>query len=109
MGTGFFDPLFWCEREAVEACFFSKPVEFDGIKIRVVELFSDPQKFDCVTVTDPAADKIVSMVWILIPCNIGDTDVVLIVVHHNGNFTVKDIDLCHHPLSSYGLLWQNLS
>jgi len=47
------DPLFRRENETVEPGLFSKPVELDGIKIRVVELFPDTEKFDGVAVPDP--------------------------------------------------------
>ena len=35
----FLDPLFWCKREAIEAGLFSKPVEFDGFKIWIMEQY----------------------------------------------------------------------
>jgi len=40
-GPGFLDPLFWGQGEAVEACLFSKPVEFDGIKTGLIKMLPD--------------------------------------------------------------------
>jgi len=37
--AGFFNPLFGCEDKAVQTGLHSNPVEFDGIKTRVVEPF----------------------------------------------------------------------
>ena len=42
-GPSFFDPLFGGQREAVQARLHFNPVEFHGIKIRVVETFPDAQ------------------------------------------------------------------
>ena len=49
-GSGAIKPLFWRESEAVQICLHFNPVEFDEIKIGVVELFPDSKKFDRVAV-----------------------------------------------------------
>ena len=45
-GSGAFVPLFGSQREAVESGLHFNPVEFDGIRTGVVELFPDPEKLD---------------------------------------------------------------
>lgn len=89
------DPLFWSKDETVQAGLFSKPVELDGIKIRVVELLPDPEELNGVTVPEPAPDEIVSVVGVHVSCYIRDTDIILIVLNDNTNFTVEHLDLCH--------------
>ena len=94
-GMGLFDPLFGRERERVESGLFSKPVEFHGFKIRVVELFPDTEKLNGVAIPDPVPDQIVRAVRVLVPGNIRDADIILIVLHEHSDFPVKDIDGCH--------------
>lgn len=65
-GLGLLDPLLGRECEAVQACLKSNPVEFDGIKIRVVEPFPDAEEFNCVPVPKPVPDHIISVVRIFI-------------------------------------------
>lgn len=43
-GTGFEYPLFGSENKTVEPSLISNPIEFDGIKIMIVELYSKPKK-----------------------------------------------------------------
>ena len=43
--NSFLNPLLWGEGEAVQSSLFFNPVEFDGIKIGVVELFPDAEEF----------------------------------------------------------------
>lgn len=75
---------------------FSKPVESDGFKIRVVKLFPDAEKLNSVAVPDPAADKIVRAVRILITCDIRDADIIFIILYEYCNFLFKDIEISHN-------------
>jgi hypothetical protein len=52
-GPGFFDPLFGCQNETVEAGLFFNPIEFDGIKLGIVEVLPDAEKFNGVSITHP--------------------------------------------------------
>jgi len=88
-----FDPLFRRESETVEPGLFSKPVELDGIKIRVVDLLPDAEEFDGVAVPEPAPDKIIRIVGTLVTGNAGNADVILIVLDDNGDFFIEDFDL----------------
>ena len=55
--TSFFDPLFDTELVAVQASLTSNCGEFAIIKIRVVDLFPYPEKFDRVSVSQPVRDE----------------------------------------------------
>jgi hypothetical protein len=94
-GVCHLDPLFRRKGETVETGLFSKPVELDGIKIRVIELLPDAEELDRVAVAEPATDKIVRIIGVLIPSDIGDADVILIVLYDNTNFAVEYLDLRH--------------
>ena len=58
-GTGCFDPLFWSQCKTVEACLFFKPVEFDGFKILIVQIFPDTEKFDGIPIPESVSDQII--------------------------------------------------
>lgn len=64
--TGLLDPLFGRECKAVQTGLDSNPVEFDGIKSRVVEPLPDAEEFHSVPVPKPVPDHIVGVVWILV-------------------------------------------
>lgn len=49
-GAGRFDPALGCEGEAIEARLLSNPIEFDGIKIGIIELLPNAEIFDGITV-----------------------------------------------------------
>lgn len=44
-GLCLFNPLLWSQCEAVKARLFLKSVEFDGVKIRIVQMLPKPQEF----------------------------------------------------------------
>ena len=56
----------------------SNPVEFDGIKIRVVEPFPDAEEFYGVPVPKPVPDHIISVVRILIFGDVRKADKVFV-------------------------------
>lgn len=64
-GAGFLNPLLGCESETVQAGLDSNPVEFDGIKLRVVQPLPNPEEFDGVAVAQPVADDVVRVVGVL--------------------------------------------
>lgn len=84
-GLCFLDPLFRGESEAVQPGLHFKPVEFDGIKTRVVELLPDAEKFHGVSVSDPVAHKIVGTVGVLDPGDVRKADEVLFLLGQNGD------------------------
>ncbi|MDD3248018.1 MAG: hypothetical protein PHF18_14395 [Methanosarcina sp.] len=73
-----FDPLFGGQSKAVQTCLHSNPVEFDGIKIRFIELFPHTQEFHSISVSDPVADEVISMIRVLVPGDICQANVVRI-------------------------------
>ena len=52
----------------------SKSIEFDGIKILIVETLPYPQEFYGIPVPQPVLNNIISPVRIFVPCNIGIAD-----------------------------------
>ena len=42
-----------------KAGLLSHPIEFDGIKIRVIELLPDAREFDGVPVAQPVLDQVI--------------------------------------------------
>ncbi len=86
-GGGFFDLLLGCENKAVKTGLIFNPIEFDGIKTGVVEVFPDAEKFDCVAIAQPIEVEIISAVRIFVTCDVGKTDVVFLLDHKNGHFS----------------------
>jgi hypothetical protein len=64
--------------EAVETRLDSNPVEFDGIKRRVVEALPYPQKFDGISIAQPISDKVVSTIRILVTGNVSQAYVIIL-------------------------------
>jgi hypothetical protein len=75
----FIDPLPGCKDETVQPGLNSKPIEFDGIKIRIIKTLPNPQKFYSIPVPQPVLDNIIGPVRIFVPGNIRQADIVLIV------------------------------
>jgi hypothetical protein len=57
-GVCHLNPLFRSQGETIETGLFSKPVELDGIKIRVVELLPDAEKLDRFAVPEEDSDPV---------------------------------------------------
>jgi hypothetical protein len=81
----------------VEPCNFFKPVEFDGFKIPVPEMFPGAGEFDSSTVSYPVPDQVNCMIPVLIPGDIGDTDIILIIERAKGIFVTR----CLNPYHSF--------
>ena len=84
-GPGFFDPLPGGQDEAVESGPFFNPIEFDGIKIRVIELLPDAQKLDRVPIPHPVLNDVVSPFAVLVSGNIGQTDEIVLSLRQDGD------------------------
>lgn len=100
-GADFFYPLFGYQGEAVETGQLFKPVEFDGFKIRIVQLLPDPEIFDGVPVPEPIPDQIVGPVRILEPGNVRYTDIIGVFCIEDGDITPFDLQLCCHDTLLY--------
>lgn len=74
--AGLLYPLLGCQRETVQPGLLSKPVEFDGFKIRVVQLLPDADKLDRVAVAQPTSDQIIGCASVFVPRNVGEAHIV---------------------------------
>ena len=92
------DPLLRGEGETVEAGQFFNPVEFDGIKTRVVDLLPDAEELDGVAVAEPVADEVVTGVRVFVAGDVGQADVILVVDAGEANFTGEDFDFLAHAV-----------
>src|SRR5690606_10019202 len=92
--------LFRGEGETVQAGLPSKPVEFDGIKIGVIELFPNAQEFNGVAVSQPVSDQVIGAFWILVPSNISNADVLQTIPGFGSDVLVEDLQFCFHRLLS---------
>ncbi|KZK74392.1 MAG: hypothetical protein A3K90_03820 [Pelodictyon luteolum] len=86
-GTGALNPLLRREREAVEPCLHSKPIEFDGIKPGIVDLFPESEELESVAVAQPVADQVVSRDDFSVAGDVGKADIILIVEAGEADFT----------------------
>jgi len=58
------------QRKAVQTTLVSNSIEFDGIKIRIIELLLYTKKFNGIPVTHPVLDDIFASLRIAVPGNI---------------------------------------
>lgn len=82
-GSRFLDPVLWRENETVQSGLNSNSVEFDGIKIWVVEFFPDAEELDSVAIAQPVANEIVTALRVLEPSDVGEADEVLPILRNN--------------------------
>lgn len=91
-GAGLFDPSLGGQNKAVQTGLFSKPIEFDGFKIGVVELLPDAEKLYGVAVAQPVLNNVVGPLRIAVPGNVGQRNVVVLFLVIDGNRTTLDAD-----------------
>ena len=87
----------------------SKPVEFDGFKIRIVQAFPDPQELQGIAVSQPVSNQIIGSGRILASGDIGQGNVVLVLSGHDAYFIALYVDLLRHsslPLKGQGRVSQ---
>jgi hypothetical protein len=70
---------------SVQAGLHSNPVEFDGIKIGIVEPFPDAEEFIGIAVSEPVSHEVVGALGILVTCDVSDADVVLFLLRQHGD------------------------
>jgi hypothetical protein len=78
-------PLGWCKHKTVQSGPISKPLEFEGFEIRVVQGLPYPQEFNRVAIAHPILDYMVGPIWLSMLCDVGDGDVVLLCVGKHRN------------------------
>ena len=76
-GASRFDPALGGEDKTIEACLVSNPIEFDGIKIGVIQLFPDTKKFDGIAVAQPVLNDVVRSLIVFVARDIGYANVVI--------------------------------
>ena len=73
------------QRKAVQTTLVSNSIEFDGIKIRIIELLPNAKKFNGIPVTHPVLDDVVASLRIAVPGNIRQRDKIFFPVLVNYN------------------------
>jgi hypothetical protein len=86
------DPLLRRERETVQPGLHFNPVEFDGIKRRVVEPLPDPEKLHGIPVSEPVADEVVRRVRVLVASDVGEADEVVLPLGNDAHSDALDLD-----------------
>ncbi len=66
------------QNKAVQTGLYSKPIEFDGFRIGVVELLPDAEKLYGVAVAQPVLNDVVGPLRIAVPGNVGQRNVVVL-------------------------------
>ena len=77
-GAGFLNPLLRRQIKTVQPSLTFNPIEFDGIKTRVVEALPNTEELDGVPTPQPVEDDVVGSFTILESGNVGEADVVLV-------------------------------
>ena len=83
--SGFLDPLLRREDETVQARLHSNPVEFDGIKSRIIEPLPDTEEFYGASAAQPVANHIVRVVGVFEFGDVGQADDVLLVLRKHSD------------------------
>ena len=78
-----------CERKAVEAGLFSKGLEFEIFKIRVVDLLPDANQFKGIAIAHPVVDqRIVGKFF----RHVGERNEVVVAARHDGDGSSLNLD-----------------
>jgi hypothetical protein len=89
-GAGAIDPCLGGQEETVPARLISNSLEFEGIKIRVVNPLPDAQEEDGILVLEPLLDE--GAATIEIPHHVGQRDVVAVFLGHDGDGRALNFD-----------------
>jgi len=84
-GAGRIDPTFGGKDEAVQPRLLFNPIEFDGIKGGVVQLFPDAEELDGVAIAHPVRDEVVGAFGVPVAGDVGEADVVLPIMRKHGH------------------------
>ena len=80
--------------KSVQPCFFSKPLEFEGFKIGVIQTLPNPKIFCGVAVSHPIADNGIRILRFE-TCNVGKRNVIDIVDFEYRYVGLFYVYLCH--------------
>jgi hypothetical protein len=102
------DPLTWRQDETVETRPVSKPLEFEGFKIGVVEPLPDAQELDGIAVSHPVLDDKVRSIGLLVFGDVGQGNIIIagLADHRDGGaFDVDGVFFGSAHGCSYGANW----
>ena len=107
-GCSVFDPLARSQHKAVETCPISKPLEFEGFKIRVIQALPNAKEFHGVPVSHPILDDVIRACRFFVLRNVRERDVVLIPPPNHSDFRAANLDfgiggLLFHAFPSFRL------
>ena len=91
-GPGAFEPLFRGKGEAIQTSLHFNPVEFDGIKIGVVELLPDSKEFDRIAVSEPVPNEVVCSFWVSVTGDVGQADVIFVLLRKDAHDGPLDLN-----------------
>jgi hypothetical protein len=94
-GVGFLDPLLGGEDEAVESCLVFNPIEFDGIKIGIVQVLPNAEELDRVPISHPIHDNVVRPVWVFVTRDVGKADVIFVPDSEDRDLAAENLDPGH--------------
>jgi len=78
--------------KTVKAGLLSNPVEFDGVKIRILKLFSNTQKLKRIAVAEPVPYQIVGVIRVPGLGNIRQADEIILLDGFHFHFCAQDLD-----------------
>ena len=84
-------------------------VEFDPFKIRIVQHFPKSQVLNRIFESHPIFDNVFWLEWILLTCNVCDTDIINPILQHctdTGIFNDYLFLLCHMFATKYVVFFQ---
>ena len=84
--------------QGVQTCLFSKPLEFEGVKIGVMKSLPQPKIFNGIAITHPVCNHAIRVYAILLLDNVCDADIVNAIDGHRFDADILDnyfVLLCH--------------
>ena len=58
-------------------------------------MFPDAQKLDAIPISQPVQNQVIRSLGILVPCNIRQADIILIVLPLHGDLFAQHVDFGH--------------
>ena len=86
------NPALGRQNKAVQPCLFSNPIEFDGIKTRVVQPLPKTQELNRVPIPHPVLDEVIRPLTVFVTGDVRETDVVLLLPRQDGDNRALDFD-----------------
>lgn len=93
-GIGRIDPLLRRQGKGIQSGLLSKPLEFEGFEIRIIQAFPNSEIFDRIPIAQLIADHRIRVVA-LVSRDVRQTDIVVLIEQYNCNICVPYRNLCH--------------